>query len=187
MSIRPPSPDGSTGITIFTFGSALTAISLIAPVTRSATSAVLLSTPMIRPLVLSRQPCITPGAGQAFGNGVAGSGGGTGGGELGCGLSAGLVVNGWDWASLNRAHPLNASAAAHSAASPHRTDRRNRMTDRLRTLLTASPHTRGHRASHRRDRFTADLGPPGGRSADLSAKAPLKSQIQAEMPLPWHG
>src|SRR6476646_9967942 len=107
MSIKPPSPDGSTGMTIFTFGSALTAISLIAPVMRAATTAVLLSMPMIKPLVLSRQPCITPGAGHAFGNGVAGSGGGTGGVELGCGLSSGAVVNGWDWASLNRAHPFN--------------------------------------------------------------------------------
>jgi len=50
--------------------------------------------PMIRPLVLSRQPCITPGAGQALGNGVGGSGGGGGGVELGWGLSSGLVVKG---------------------------------------------------------------------------------------------
>ena len=140
MSIRPPSPDGSTGMTIFTFGSALTEISLTAPVVRSATSAVLLSTPMIRPLVLSRQPCITPGAGHAFGKGVGGSGGGGGGVELGWGLSSGLVVNGCDWASLNRAQPLDTSTAAHSAASPHRTDRRIRMTDRLRTLRAGPPH-----------------------------------------------
>ncbi|BCP44055.1 hypothetical protein MINTMi27_41480 [Mycobacterium intracellulare] len=65
-------------MTIFTFGSALTEISLTAPVVRSATSAVLLSGPIISPLVLSRQPCMTPGAGQAFGNGVGGSGGGGG-------------------------------------------------------------------------------------------------------------
>src|ERR1700752_4638020 len=106
MSIRPPSPDGSTGMTILTLGSALTEMSLTAPVVRSATNAVLLSGPMIRPLVLSRQPCITPGAGHALGNGVGGSGGGGGGVELGWGLSSGLVVNGWDWASLNRAQPL---------------------------------------------------------------------------------
>src|SRR5215831_16833788 len=99
MSIRPPSPDGSTGMTTLTFGSALTEISLTAPVVRSATNAVLLSGPMMRPLVLSRQPCITPGAGHCLGNGVGGSGGG-GGVELGWGLSSGLVVNGWDWASL---------------------------------------------------------------------------------------
>ncbi len=49
---------------------------------------------MMRPLVLSRQPCITPGAGHALGNGVGGSGGGGGGVELGWGLSSGLVVNG---------------------------------------------------------------------------------------------
>ncbi len=60
MSISPPSPDGSTGITVLTLGSALTATSLTAPVVRSATSADWLSGPMIRPLVLSRQPCITP-------------------------------------------------------------------------------------------------------------------------------
>jgi hypothetical protein len=45
-------------------------------VVRSATRAVLLSGPMISPLVLSRQPCMTPGAGQALGNGLGGSGGG---------------------------------------------------------------------------------------------------------------
>src|SRR6201988_4665071 len=83
MSIRPPSPDGSTGMTILTLGSALTEMSLTAPVVRSATNAVLLSGPMIRPLVLSRQPCITPGAGHALGNGVGGSGGGGGGGDAG--------------------------------------------------------------------------------------------------------
>ena len=43
MSMSPPSPDGSTGMTIFTFGSALTDTSLTAPVVRSATSADLLS------------------------------------------------------------------------------------------------------------------------------------------------
>src|SRR6201996_3893994 len=134
MSIRPPSPDGSTGMTIFTFGSALTEMFLTAPVVRSATNAVLLSGPMIRPLVLSRQPCITPGAGQALGNGVGGNGGGGGGVELGCGLSSGAVVNGCDWASLTRAQPPDASTTTHSAASPRRTDhpdRPTRMTVRL--------------------------------------------------------
>jgi hypothetical protein len=87
---------------------------------------------MIRPLVLSRQPCITPGAGQAFGNGVGGSGGGGGGVELGWGLSSGAVVKGCDWASLNRAQPLKTSIAAHSAATPRQADRRIRMIDRLR-------------------------------------------------------
>src|SRR3979490_217864 len=104
-------------MTVFTFGSALTEISLMAPVVRSATNAVLLSGPMISPLVLSRQPCITPGAGQAFGNGVGGSGGGGGGFELGGGLSCGWVVNGSDCASLNRAQPVDSSNAAHSTAS----------------------------------------------------------------------
>src|SRR6202790_5565872 len=119
MSISPPSPDGSTGMTTLTLGSALTATCLTAPVVRSATSADLLSGPMIRPLVLSRQPCITPGAGHCFGNGTAGSGGGGGGVELGWGLSSGAVVKGCDWASLNRAQPVDTSIAAQSAASPH--------------------------------------------------------------------
>src|SRR3984885_5900737 len=97
MSISPPSPDGSTGMTVFTFGSALTDTSLTAPVVRSATKADLLSVCMSRPLVLSRQPCITPGAGHSFGNGFSGRGGGGGGGdELGGACRSGLVVNGCD-------------------------------------------------------------------------------------------
>src|SRR6185312_8009074 len=182
MSIKPPSPDGSTGMTIFTFGSALSEISLIAPVMRSATSAVLLSMPMIKPLVLSRQPCITPGAGHAFGKGVGGSGGGGGGEELGCGLSAGFVVNGCDWASLNRAHPLNTSAAKHSAASAHRADRRIRMTDRLRTLRTSPPHTRLRQPSKAvvpanpcPDTWPGSLwghsAPAGGQTVELSGES----------------
>src|SRR5271168_175475 len=139
MSIRPPSPDGSTGMTVLTFGSALTAISLTAPVVRSATSAVLLSGPMMSPLVVSRQPCITPGAGDCFGNGGGGSGGGGGGVELGWGLSSGLVVKGAEAASLNRAQPVDIRIAAPNTASPHRTERRNRMIDRLRTLRVGPP------------------------------------------------
>ncbi|CFE49419.1 Uncharacterised protein [Mycobacterium tuberculosis] len=81
-------------MTVFTFGSALIEISSTAPVMRSATSAVLLSMPMIKPLVLSRQPCITPGAGHSLGKGTGGSGGGGGGVELGWGRSSGSVVNG---------------------------------------------------------------------------------------------
>jgi hypothetical protein len=88
---------------------------------------------MIRPLVLSRQPCITPGAGHCLGNGLAGSGGGGGGVEVGGGRSCGSVVKGCDWALLNLAQPLDATNAAHSTASPHRTDRRIRITARLRT------------------------------------------------------
>ncbi|OBA88623.1 hypothetical protein A5662_25040 [Mycobacteriaceae bacterium 1482268.1] len=72
----PPPPLPSTGITILTLGSAFTETSLTAPVTRSATKADWLSGSMIRPLVLSRQPCITPGAGHSFGNGLGGSGDG---------------------------------------------------------------------------------------------------------------
>src|SRR5262249_59351045 len=101
ISSRPPSPDGSTGMTVLTFGSALTAISLTAPVMRSATNAVLLSGPMMSPLVLSRQPCITPGAGHCFGNGVGGHGGGRGGGELGWGRNSGVVVEGADAEAVN--------------------------------------------------------------------------------------
>src|SRR5690349_22433079 len=116
MSINPPSPDGSTGITSLTLGSACVETSLTAPVVRSATSADWLSGSMISPLVLSRQPCITPGAGQTFGNGLGGSGGGGGGVDDGPGLSSGAVVNGCDWAPSNRAHPEATSNAAPSRA-----------------------------------------------------------------------
>src|SRR5262245_17919899 len=98
MSIRPPSPLGSTGMTILTFGSALTDTCLTAPVVRSATSADWLSGSMISPLVLSRHPCITPGAGRSLGNGLGGSGGGGGGDDEGPGFSSGSVVNGADCA-----------------------------------------------------------------------------------------
>ena len=76
---------------------------LTAPVVRSATGAVLLSGPMISPLVLSRQPCMTPGAGQAwerFGRQRR-----RGGVEVGPGAISGAVVNGCEIASLNRAQP----------------------------------------------------------------------------------
>ena len=96
MSISPPSPLPSTGMTVLTLGSALTDTSFTAPVTRSATNADWLSGSMISPLVLSRQPCITPGAGHSFGNGFGGRGGGGGGVELGPGRSSGSSVNGWD-------------------------------------------------------------------------------------------
>jgi hypothetical protein len=89
---------------------------------------------MINPLVLSRHPCITPGAGHALGNGVGGSGGGGGGVELGWGLSSGAVVKGWDAASLNLAQPLDISTTVLSTASAQRADRLIRMTDRLREL-----------------------------------------------------
>ena len=76
-----------------------------------------LSPPMIRPLVLARQPCMTPVALHSFGNGVAGSGGGGSGLVGGGGVIAGSVVNGWDWASSNRAHPEPTSNAAHSSTA----------------------------------------------------------------------
>ncbi len=115
MSISPPSPLGSTGITVLTLGSARTDTCLTAPVVRSATSADWLSGSMISPLVLSRQPCMTPGAGHSFGNGFAGSGGGGGGVDVGPGASSGSVVNGCDCAESNRAQPAPASNAAHSS------------------------------------------------------------------------
>src|SRR3546814_16749248 len=65
-SSRPPSPDGATGMTTLTCGSALVDTVLTAPVVRSATSADWRSGSMMRPLVLSRQPCITPGAGHSL-------------------------------------------------------------------------------------------------------------------------
>src|SRR6478609_9757930 len=134
MSINPPSPDGSTGITVLTLGSALTDTSLTAPVMRSATSADWLSGSMINPLVLSRQPCITPGAGHSFGNGLGGSGGGGGGVELGPGAISGLVVNGCDWALSNRAHPDNTSNATHDDAAATRNGLRSLMPARLRIV-----------------------------------------------------
>src|ERR1700744_4458572 len=114
MSINPPSPAGSTGMTTFTLGSALTDTSLTAPVVRSATRADLLSGCISSPLVLSRQPCITPGAGHSFGNGLSGSGGGGGGDELGAPWRSGSVVNGCDWMSLNWAQPARTSIAEQS-------------------------------------------------------------------------
>src|SRR6202045_1404581 len=117
MSIRPPSPAGSTGMTVFTLGSALTDTSLTAPVVRSATRADLLSGCMSRPLVLSRQPCITPGAGHSLGNGLSGSGGGGGGDELGGGFRSGSVVNGCDAASLNCAQPAKTTSVERRGAT----------------------------------------------------------------------
>src|SRR6201995_6156246 len=111
MSISPPSPAGSTRMRVFTLGSALTETSLTAPVVRSATKADLLSGCISRPLVLSRQPCITPGAGHSFGNGLSGSGGGGGGVELGAGCRSGSVVDGCDHAALDWGQPATTSAA----------------------------------------------------------------------------
>src|SRR4051794_41948557 len=105
MSSSPPSPLGSTGITSLTSGSACVETSLTAPVVRSATRADWLSGSMISPLVLSRQPCMTPGAGQAFGNGLGGSGGGGGGGDDGPGLGFGLGGEGGDWRLVEPGHP----------------------------------------------------------------------------------
>ncbi len=121
-------------MTILTSGSALVETSLTAPVVRSATSADWLSGSMISPLVLSRQPCMTPGAGQAFGNGLGGSGGGGGGEDDGPGLSSGSVVNGCDCASSKRAHPDTTSNAAHSRTITPRMGRRCLMQARLRIV-----------------------------------------------------
>src|SRR6201987_2706060 len=136
MSISPPSPDGSTGMTTLTLGSALTATCLTAPVVRSAPSADLLSGPMSRPLVLSRQPCITPGAGHCLGNGLSGNGGGGGGVELAGGWRSGSVVNGSDAALLNCAQPATqlarSSSVEQSAASPRHPDHLDCIAARLR-------------------------------------------------------
>ena len=135
---------GSTGMTVLTLGSALTETSLTAPVVRSATSADWLSKPMINPLVLSRQPCMTPGAGQALGNGFGGNGGGGGGDDVGPGASSGSVVNGCDWASSKRAHPDITSNAAHSSASTPRIGRRSLMQARLRIVWPHAPRPYFH-------------------------------------------
>jgi len=132
---------------------------------------------------------MTPGAGHALGKGVGGSGGGGGGVELGWGLSSGLVVKGCDWASLNRAQPLDTSVAAHSTASARRTDHRIRMTDRLRTVRAPPPHcpegVRRQPAGFSGQRLR-DLGHLrliwtylGGEVPIVWRKAPLKSPIQA--------
>src|SRR3984893_2868286 len=146
MSISPPSPDGSTGMTTLTLGSALTATCLTAPVLRSATRNHLLSGPMINPLVLSRQPCITPGAGHCFGNGLSGRGGGGGGVELGGDANLGCVVNGWDAESLNLAQPVATSTTANSAdnmnGAPPRPRLRTFMPARLRIVGRPPPRRR---------------------------------------------
>src|SRR3954469_19136277 len=139
MSSSPPSPEGSTGITILTLGSALVETSFTAPVVRSATSADWLSGSMISPLVLSRQPCMTPGAGHSFGNGFGGRGGGGGGVELGASCISGCVVNGCDWALSNRAHPDTASNVAHDNATTHRSGPRSLMPARLRIVPRYAP------------------------------------------------
>src|ERR1700737_521013 len=144
MPISPPSPDGSTGMTTLTLGSALTATCLTAPVVRAAPSADFLSGPMINPLVLSRQPCITPGAGHCFGNGLSGNGGGGGGVELGGGATLGSVVNGWDAESSNLAQPVATSTTVSSADTINvaaiRTGPRICMPARFRTIGRL-PHT----------------------------------------------
>ncbi len=139
MSINPPSPAGSTGMTVLTFGSALTDTSFTAPVVRSATSADLLSGCISRPLVLSRQPCITPGAGHSFGNGLSGSGGGGGGVELGAACRSGSVVNGSDCTSLNWAQPARTSIAEQSTGMLRRPDHHNRIAARLRICPRMRP------------------------------------------------
>src|SRR5215207_3423300 len=118
---------------------------------------------MISPLVLSRQPCMTPGAGQAFGKGLGGSGGGGGGVDDGPGLSSGSVVNGCDWASSKRAHPDPTSNAAHSRTITPRMGRRCLMQARLRIVRQCAPRSPPRR------------GGPG--LANSAAKAPRQSSI----------
>src|SRR5271157_3357050 len=180
MSISPPSPDGSTGMTVFTFGSALTDTSLTAPVVRSATSADLLSGCMSRPLVLSRQPCITPGAGHSLGNGLSGNGGGGGGVELGGAWRSGSVVNGCDAESLNCAQPAKTSSVEQSAVSPRRPDHHDCIAARLRISRLRCPRRGGARLFV----FARKRWPTHGDTLIGTAKAPLKSPIQVELPLP---
>ena len=98
---------------------------------------------MISPLVLSRQPCMTPGAGHSFGNGLAGSGGGGVGVVVGPGASSGSVVNGCDWAESNLAQPATARSPAHikahTAVAAVRADRRFLMLARLRIVRRCAP------------------------------------------------
>src|ERR1700709_1306981 len=144
MAINQPSPDGSTGITTLIFGSALTETFLTAPVWRPATRADWLAGSMMSPLVLSRQPCITPGAGQTLGNGFGGKGGGGGGDELGGASSCGSVVNGSDCAELNRAQPDPTKSAAHSSASTPNNGLRGLMHARLRIVARCTPRRWPH-------------------------------------------
>ncbi|BCO37037.1 hypothetical protein JMUB5695_03370 [Mycobacterium heckeshornense] len=51
--------------------------------------------------------------------------------EVAGGRRCGSVVNGCDWASLNRAQPLETSIAAHAATAPTRSDSPTRMMARL--------------------------------------------------------
>src|SRR5690606_3782218 len=89
-------------------------------------------------LVLSRQPCITPGAGHSFRGGLAGSGGG-GVVVVGLGCSSASVVNGCDCALSKRAHPEATSSAVHNSASMLRTGRPGFMQARLRSARRAPP------------------------------------------------
>ena len=79
---------------------------------------------------------MTPGAGQALGNGLGGSGGGGGGVDDGPGPISGAVVNGWETALSKRAHPDALSATvvtAHSAITAARVGIPGPMLARLRT------------------------------------------------------
>jgi hypothetical protein len=81
---------------------------------------------MIKPLVLSRQPCMTPGAGHTFGNGLGGNGGGGGGVDGGPGANSGGVENGCETALSKRAQPDSRTVAAQTTATVGR-DGRIRM------------------------------------------------------------
>jgi hypothetical protein len=130
--------------------------------------------------VLSRQPCITPGAGHCLGNGLSGNGGGGGGVELAGGWRSGSVVNGCDAASLNSAQPANTSSVEHSAASPRRADHHDCMQPDYGYLGAGARDgvarvLSGFARKHRAARGDTLIG---------TAKAPLKSPIRAELPLP---
>ena len=129
---------------------------------------------MISPLVLSRQPCITPGAGHSFGNGFAGSGGGGGGSDVGGGRRLGL---GGERLRLGVVEPRAAGRHQHSRAQrqPARAEprRRNCMPARLRIFPTRLPTTGRPRYGRRVPPRATDRRDPW----NTSAKAPLKSPI----------
>ena len=133
-------------MTILTLGSALTDTSLTAPVVRSATSADLLSGSMISPLVLSRQPCITPGAGHALGNGLGGSGGGGGGVDDGRGFELRFGGERLRLGFVEAAHiPTRRATPRTAGPITPRMGRRSLMQARLRIVRRCAPRSRPRR------------------------------------------
>ena len=151
-------------MTVLTLGSARTDTSLTAPVVRSATSADWLSGSMISPLVLSRQPCMTPGAGHSLGNGLGGSGGGGGGVDVGrgCQLRLGGERLRLRVVEPGASRPDEQRRTQHGEHTPHRPaqSHASQVTDRSAVRAT-------HAACARR-----------GRPANRAPKAPRQSPIR---------